>query len=70
MYPIVDEAVIEISKCEIDAVKDANYWKLNNDDKKPKMLEQSIIYAYNKVVIIVQSKFIFLLTNNNIYNQK
>jgi hypothetical protein len=42
MYPIVDESVIEISKCEIDAVKDANYWKLNNNDKKPKMLEQNI----------------------------
>jgi hypothetical protein len=24
MYPIVDESVIEISKCEIDVVKDAN----------------------------------------------
>ena len=42
IYPIVDEAVIEISKYEIDAVKDANYWKHNNSDKKPKMLEQNI----------------------------
>lgn len=42
MYPIVDEAVIEISRCEIDAVKDANNWKFINNDKKPKMLEQSV----------------------------
>ncbi len=42
MYPIVDEAVIEISSCEIDAVKDANNWKFINNDKKPKMLEQSV----------------------------
>ena len=42
MYPIVDMSDINISRCEIDAVKDANNWKLNNNDKKPKMLEQSI----------------------------
>src|SRR5919112_2494341 len=42
MYPIVDEAVIEISRCEIDAVKDANNWKFIKNDKKPKMLEQSV----------------------------
>ena len=41
MYPIVDEAVRQISSCEIDAVKDANNWKFINNDKKPKMLEQS-----------------------------
>ena len=42
MYPIVDEAVIEISRCEIDAVKDANNWKFIKNDKKPKMLEQGV----------------------------
>ena len=42
MYPIVDEVVTKISMCEIDAVKNANNWKLNNNDKKPKMLEQNI----------------------------
>jgi predicted Zn-dependent protease len=42
MYPIVDEAVTQISKCEIDAVKDANNWKFIKNDKKPKMLEQSV----------------------------
>jgi hypothetical protein len=42
MYPIVDEAVIEISRCEIDAVKDANNWKFIKNNKKPKMLEQSV----------------------------
>ncbi len=42
MYPIVDQTVIEISRCEIDAVKDANNWKFINNDKKPKMLEQSV----------------------------
>ncbi len=41
MYPIVDEAVMEISRCEIDAIKDANNWKFIKNDKKPKMLEQS-----------------------------
>ena len=42
MYPIVDEAVMKISSCEIDAVKDANNWKFIKNDKKPKMLEQSV----------------------------
>ena len=42
MYPIVDEAVIEISRCEIDAVKEANNWKFIKNDKKPKMLEQAV----------------------------
>jgi hypothetical protein len=42
MSPIVDEDIIKISQCEIDAVKDANNWKLIKNDKKPKMLEQSV----------------------------
>ena len=42
MYPIVNEAVMKISRCEIDAVKDANNWKFIKNDKKPKMLEQSV----------------------------
>jgi predicted Zn-dependent protease len=41
MYPIVGEIITKISKCEIDAVKDANNWKFIKNDKKPKMLEQS-----------------------------
>jgi len=42
MYPIVDETVMKISRCEIDPVKDANNWKFIKNDKKPKMLEQSV----------------------------
>jgi predicted Zn-dependent protease len=42
MYPIVNEAIKDISRCEIDAVKDANNWKFIKNDKKPKMLEQSV----------------------------
>jgi predicted Zn-dependent protease len=42
MYPIVNEAIKDISKCEIDAVKDANNWKFIKNNKKPKMLEQSV----------------------------
>jgi hypothetical protein len=42
MYPIVNEAVMKISKCEIDAVKDANNWKFIKNEKKPKILEQSV----------------------------
>ena len=42
MYPIVDEAVMEISRCEIDAIKDANNWKFIKNNEKPKMLKQSI----------------------------
>lgn len=42
MYPIVDQTVIEISRCEIDAVKDANNWKFIENNKKPRMLEQSV----------------------------
>ena len=41
MYPIVGEVITKISKCEIDAVKDANNWKFIKYDKKPKTLEQS-----------------------------
>jgi predicted Zn-dependent protease len=42
MYPIVNETVMKISRCEIDAVKDANNWKFIKNEKKPKMLEQSV----------------------------
>jgi len=42
MYPIVNEAIKDISRCEIDAVKDANNWKFIKNNKKPKMLEQSV----------------------------
>jgi Matrixin len=42
MYPVVNEVVTKISKCETDAVKDANNWKFVKNDKKPKMLEQSV----------------------------
>ena len=42
MSPTVNEVGTKISKCEIDAVKDANNWKFVNNDKKPKMLEQSV----------------------------
>ena len=42
MYPIVNEAIKDISRCEIDAVKDANNWKFIENNKKPKMLEQSV----------------------------
>jgi Matrixin len=42
MYPVVNEVVAKISKCETDAVKDANNWKFVKNDKKPKMLEQSV----------------------------
>jgi hypothetical protein len=42
MYPIVNEIIMEISRCEIDAVKDANNWKFIKNNKKPKMLEQSV----------------------------
>ncbi|HJU60385.1 MAG TPA: M57 family metalloprotease [Nitrososphaeraceae archaeon] len=42
MYPVVNETVTKISKCETDAVKDANNWKFVKNDKKPKMLEQSV----------------------------
>ena len=34
MYPVVDEKIITLSKCEIDAVKDVNKWKFINNDKK------------------------------------
>ena len=47
MYHIVDEAISQISRCEIDAVKDANNWKFIKKDKKPAMVEQKIyIYIY------------------------
>ena len=42
MYPIVNEAIKDISRCGIDAVKDANNWKFIKNNKKPKMLEQSV----------------------------
>ena len=42
MYPVVNEVVTTISICEIDAVKDANNWKFVKNDKKPKMLEESV----------------------------
>ena len=42
MYPVVNETITKISKCEADAVKDANNWKFVKNDKKPKMLEQSL----------------------------
>ena len=42
MYPVVNEVVTIISICEIDAVKDANNWKFVKNDKKPKMLEESV----------------------------
>ena len=42
MYPVVDEAIKTLSKCEIDAVKDANNWKFIKNDQKPKMIKQSV----------------------------
>src|SRR5688500_17214131 len=33
MYPIVNEAIKDISRCEIDAVKDANNWKFIKNNK-------------------------------------
>jgi hypothetical protein len=42
MYPIVNEAVMKISTCEIDVVKDANNWKFIKNDKNPTMSEQSV----------------------------
>ncbi|MGE3859485.1 MAG: M57 family metalloprotease [Nitrososphaeraceae archaeon] len=42
MYPVVDEAITTLSKCEIDAVKDANNWKFVKNDQKPKMIKQSV----------------------------
>jgi predicted Zn-dependent protease len=42
MYPVVNEIVAKISKCETDAVRDANNWKFIKNDKKPKMLKQSV----------------------------
>jgi hypothetical protein len=47
MSPIVNETVTKISKCEIDAVKDANNWKFIKNDKKPKLLEQSVYRCSN-----------------------
>ena len=47
MSPIVNETVKHISACEIDAVKDANNWKFINNDKKPKLLEQSVYRCSN-----------------------
>jgi len=55
MYPIVDEAISQISRCEIDAVKDANNWKFIKKDKKPAMVEQKI-YIYIYIYIIAQNE--------------
>jgi hypothetical protein len=60
MYPIVNEAVMKISRCEIDAVKDANNWKFIKNDKKPKMLEQSV-YIYKTLLRIFILREICLL---------
>ena len=38
MYPVVDETITTLSKCEIDAAKDANNWKFIKNDQKPKMM--------------------------------
>jgi hypothetical protein len=47
MYPVVDETITTLSACEIDAVKDANNWKFIKNDKKPKMIEQSVYLCLN-----------------------
>jgi hypothetical protein len=47
MSPIVNETVKQISACEIDAVKDANKWKLINHYKKPKMIQQNAYICIN-----------------------
>jgi hypothetical protein len=47
MSPIVNETVKHISSCEIDAVKDANKWKLIKDGKKPKMIHQNAYICIN-----------------------
>jgi predicted Zn-dependent protease len=47
MSPVVNETVKQISTCEIDAVKDANNWKFINNDKKPKMIKQSVYLCLN-----------------------
>jgi hypothetical protein len=47
MYPVVDETITTLSVCEINAVKDANNWKFIKNDKKPKMIEQSIYLCLN-----------------------
>jgi hypothetical protein len=47
MSPIVNETIKHISSCEIDAVKDANKWKLINDSKKPKMIQQNAYICIN-----------------------
>ena len=47
MYPIVDESITILSKCEIDAVKDANNWKFIKNNKKPKMIKQSAYICLN-----------------------
>ncbi len=47
MSPVVNKTVTKISKCEIDAVKDANNWKFINNDKKPKMIKQSVSICLN-----------------------
>ncbi|HJT82912.1 MAG TPA: M57 family metalloprotease [Nitrososphaeraceae archaeon] len=47
MSPIINETVKQISACELNAVKDANEWKFINNDKKPKMIKQSVYVCLN-----------------------
>jgi len=47
MSPIVNETVKHVSSCEINAVKDANKWKLIKDNKKPKMIHQNAYICIN-----------------------
>ncbi|HJT84665.1 MAG TPA: M57 family metalloprotease [Nitrososphaeraceae archaeon] len=47
MSPIVTETVKHTSSCEIDAVKDANEWKLLKGGKKPKMIHQNVYICIN-----------------------
>lgn len=58
MYPVVNE-VAKISKCETDAVKDANHWKFVKNDKKPKMLEQSVYICTQWILSIHLEQVVF-----------
>jgi hypothetical protein len=40
MSPNVDEIIIKISPCEIDAVKYANSWKFSKNDNSPNALDE------------------------------
>lgn len=42
MSPNIEEVITEISKCEVDAVKNANEWKFIKNENKPKKLEQFV----------------------------